>query len=138
MNKIKSLTLIQTLILSLTAFSVNALAGWLEIERFDDATRIFVDATTASRTGDTAQVKHLVRWGEPQSDPDLPSYLSTVVLTTYDCANKLEKYTGSTSYSGAMGNGKEVTSDDSEAEKWYTISDASMEEKLWKVACGAP
>lgn len=123
--------------LLLAAFSTNVLAGWTEIERFEDATRVFVDTATASRSGDTAQVKHLVRWGEPQSDPDIPTYLSTVVLTTYDCANKLEKYMGSTSYSGAMGNGKEVLADENEAEKWYTISDASMEEKLWKIACSA-
>lgn len=114
-----------------------AYADWAEVERFEDDTRIYVDRTTARRDGDLAEVLHLVRWGEPQIDPGQPPYLSTVVRTAYDCANKREKYLASASYAGAMGNGAKVVSDDEEAEKWYSISDGSMEEKLWKLACGA-
>ena len=55
--------------------------------------------------------------------------------TRYDCAKKLERYLGSTSYAGPMGNGDVVISDEDEADKWYTISEGSMEEKLWSVAC---
>jgi hypothetical protein len=47
----------------------------------------------------------------------------------------LERYLGSVSYAGPMGNGDVVISDEDEADKWYTISDGSMEEKLWSVAC---
>lgn len=115
----------------------GAHADWAEVERFEDNTRIYVDRTSARRDGDLAEVLHLVRWGEPQIDPGQPPYLSTVVRTAYDCANKREKYLASTSYAGAMGDGAKVVSDDDEAEKWYTISDGSMEEKLWKLACGA-
>ena len=123
--------------LTFTALSEGARAEWIEVERFEDNTRIYVDRTTARRDGDTAQVQHLVRWGEPQVDPGQPPYLSTVVRTAYDCINKREKYLASTSYAGIMGNGSKVTADQDEAELWYSISVDSMEEKLWKVACAA-
>jgi len=112
-----------------------ALADWNEISDFDDGMRVFVNAATVERAGDIAVASHLVRWGEPQKSDDNAVYLSTIVRTRYDCAKKLERYLGSTSYAGPMGNGDVVISDEDEADKWYTISEGSMEEKLWSVAC---
>jgi hypothetical protein len=125
------------LILVLAALSGTALAEWIEIARFDDGMRVFVDRASAQRSGDTAQVTHLVRWGEPQLEPGSPPYLSTVVQTVYDCAGKRERYLASTSYTGAMGNGAKVIEDDDAVDGWYSISESSMEDKLWKVACAA-
>ncbi len=121
--------------LTLTALSAATHAEWREIARFEDNTRIYVDKQTAHRDGTIAQILHLVRWGEPQTDPGLPPYLSTVVRTAYDCAGKKEKYLASTSYSGSMGNGATIIADEDEAEAWSSISDDSMEEKIWKTAC---
>ena len=127
--------------IALTLFLVllngAALAEWVEIEKFEDGMRVYVDKTTALRTGDTGQVLHLVRWGEPQKEQDFPPYLSTVVRTTYDCIGKRERYIESSSYAGPMGNGALVAEDDSEVKGWYSISEASMEDKLWKIACSA-
>ena len=117
-------------ILPLTAF-----ADWNEISSFDDGMRVFVNTATVERIDDIAVVSHLVRWGEPQKSDEDAVYRSTIVRTRYDCAKKLERYLGSTSYAGPMGNGDVVISDEDEADKWYTISDGSMEEKLWSVAC---
>lgn len=117
-------------ILPLTAF-----ADWNEISSFDDGMRVFVNTGTVERIDEIAVVSHLVRWGEPQKSDEEAVYLSTIVRTRYDCANKLERYLGSVSYAGPMGNGDVVISDEDEADKWYTISDGSMEEKLWSVAC---
>jgi hypothetical protein len=125
------------LALVLTVLSGGVLAEWIEIQKFEDGMRVFVDKTTARRNGDTAQVLHLVRWAEPQVDEGLPPYLSTVVRTTYDCVAKREKYMASTSYAGPMGGGAKVIADEDEAEIWYSISEASMEDKLWKIACAA-
>lgn len=124
------------LTLALAVLSGTALAEWAEIEKFEDGMRVFVDKTTARRSGDTAQVLHLVRWAEPQVEPGHPNYLSTVVRTTYDCVGKREKYMASTSFTGTMGNGTKVIADEDEVENWYSISESSLEEKLWKVACG--
>lgn len=117
-------------ILPLTAF-----ADWNEISSFDDGMRVFVNTGTVERIDEIAVVSHLVRWGEPQKSDEEAVYRSTIVRTRYDCANKLERYLGSVSYAGPMGNGDVVISDENEADKWYTISDGSMEEKLWSVAC---
>ena len=117
-------------ILPLTAF-----ADWNEISSFDDGMRVFVNTGTVERIDEIAVVSHLVRWGEPQKSDEEAVYLSTIVRTRYDCAKKLERYLGSVSYAGPMGNGDVVVSDENEADKWYTISDGSMEEKLWSVAC---
>lgn len=123
---------------AIAAFCGQALADWAEVERYEDNTRVYVDRKTARRDGEIAEVLHLVRWGEPQADPDQPPYLSTVVRTAYDCANRRERYLASTSYAGPMGNGRKVIADEDAAEAWYSISPGSMEEKLWKVACGQP
>jgi len=123
--------------LTLAAFSGVALAGWVEIEKFEDGIRVFADAATARRSGDTAQIQHLVRWAEPQVEPGLLPYLSTRVLAAYDCAGKRERYLASTSYAGTMGDGARISADDNEADAWYSISASSMEEKLWKIACAA-
>lgn len=114
---------------------LTAFADWNEISSFDDGMRVFVSTATVERIDDIAVVSHLVRWGEPQKSVEEAVYLSTIVRTRYDCANKLERYLGSVSYAGPMGNGDVVVSDEDEADKWYTISDGSMEEKLWSVAC---
>jgi len=119
----------------LAILPLAAFADWNEISDFDDGMRVFVNAATAERTGDIAVVSHLVRWGEPQQSDEEAVYRSTIVRTRYDCEKKLERYLGSTSYAGPMGNGDVVISDEDEADKWYTISEDSMEEKLWTVAC---
>ena len=113
----------------------GAQAAWDEIERYDDGTRIFTDRQRISRDGNIAQLSHLVRWGEPQVDPGQPPYRSTLVRTAFDCAEKRQRYLGSTSYSGTMGDGATVVSDEDEEEDWDTVSDGSMEEKLWRTAC---
>ncbi len=123
------------LALLLASVSASSLAEWTEIEKFDDGMRVFVDPATVHRTGDTAQLLHLVRWGEPQLEPGSPNYLSTVVRSTYDCIGKREKYLASTSFSGTMGNGAIVISDEDAVDHWYSISASSLEEKLWKLAC---
>ena len=123
------------MVFALATLSGVAQAEWVEIEKFEDGMRIYVDRTSAQRDGDFAEVLHLVRWGEAQTGEEHPPYLSTVVRTTYHCVDKLEKYQSSVSYAGAMGNGAKVLSDEQDEVRWYTISDASMEEKLWKIAC---
>ena len=123
------------LIALLTILPRLAFAEWDEIAVFDDGMRVFVNATTVERIDDIAVVSHLVRWGEPQKSDEDAVYRSTIVRTRCDCAKKLERYLGSTSYAGPMGNGDVVISDEDEADKWYTISEGSMEEKLWSVAC---
>ena len=121
--------------LAMVALCGTTLADWVEIERFEDGMRVFADATTARRSGDTAQLVHLVRWGEPQVELGLQPYLSTRVTAAYDCVGKQERYLASTSYAGAMGTGARVVADNDEAIAWYSISASSMEEKLWKIAC---
>ena len=124
--------------LLLSSFMPFARAEWREIERFEDGMRIYADRAGVQREGDVAHLSHLVRWGEPQEEPGQPAYLSTLVRMRYDCAGKREKYLSSLSFSGAMGDGIKVAADGHEAERWDPVSSGSMEEKLWKIACGMP
>ena len=123
------------LALMLALSSSAALAAWTEIEKFEDGMRVFADPASVKRSGDTASLEHLVAWPVPQLEPAQPAYLSTKVLTDYDCIGKRERYQSSISYAGAMGNGARVAIDDNAAEGWDPISAASMEEKLWQMAC---
>ena len=136
-GKVKSRPMRKILFLALSLAGGAALAEWTEVQQFDDGMRVFVDKASARRNGELAQVTHLVRWGEPQVDPDTPPYRSTIVRTAYDCVAKRERYLGSKSYAGTMGDGAKVIEDDDEAQAWYSISEASLEDKLWKVACSA-
>ena len=135
--KLRPMRIHLSLLLALSLASGTAFAEWIEIQKFDDGMRVFVDRSSARRSGEQAQVTHLVRWSEPQLEPDSPPYRSTVVKTAYDCVAKRERYLASTSYAGAMGDGAKVIEDDDEAEAWYSISESSMEDKLWKIACAA-
>lgn len=124
------------LALALAIVCGAAHAAWTEISRFDDGMRIYVDRSSVRRDGDTAEVMHLVRWAEAQQDEGLPAYHSTVVRTLYDCKGKRERYLESTSFAGPMGDGAAVVADENAVEGWYSISEASMEDKLWSIACG--
>ena len=68
--------------LLLTVLCSAAHAEWAEIQAFDDGMRAFVDHATARRSGDTAQLTHLVRWGEPQEEEGIYPYRSTVVRSS--------------------------------------------------------
>ncbi len=120
---------------ALAAFSGLVQAEWVEIERFEDGMRVYVDAASVRREGDLAELRHLVNWGEPQEEPGQAAYRSTIVQTRYDCLGKGEKYLSSVSYAEPMGKGIKVAADGREVEGWYSISSGSMEEKLWQIAC---
>ena len=126
------------MLMSLPTLAAGQVVHWLEVDRLDDGIRIFADLASLTRVDDTAELRHLVRWGEPQIDPDVPAYLSTTVQSHYHCTEKLEKYLASTSYTGAMGDGQAVLVDTRAASTWTSISADSMEEKLWKIACEIP
>jgi hypothetical protein len=133
MKTIEKLVLALLLVVS----NAGALAEWGSVEKFEDNTEVFADPTRAQRSGDLAQLRHLVRWGEPQTEDGHPPYRSTVVRMAYDCRTRKEKYLASISYAGANGDGEKIVSDEDEAESWAGVSEASMEEKLWTIACGA-
>lgn len=117
-------------------------AEQVEIARFEDNTRVYADARQSQRSSALALLTHLVRWGEAQQDGELPAYRSTRVFMEYDCAGKRERYLGSASYAGPAGDGALVTADGTAAGEgapatpWDSISEASMEEALWRLACG--
>ncbi len=75
------------LTLTLALLNGAALAEWVEIEKFEDGIRVFVERSSVRRSGDKAQLEHLVRWSEPQRDEGLPPYLSTTVA---GCVNPPE------------------------------------------------
>lgn len=120
----------------LLALAEPTYADWLEVEQFEDGMRVYADPSSVSHAGSNAELTHLVRWAEPQADEGAAPYRSTVVRTAYDCADKLERYLASNSFAGPMGDGASVRYDDNAAETWYNISEASMESKLWAIACG--
>jgi hypothetical protein len=125
------------LALALLLFVLNtcAWAEWTSVDRFEDNTEVFAEPASARRSGDLAHLNHLVRWGEPQTDDGHPPYRSTIVHMAYECRTHKEKYLASISYAGASGDGERIVSDDDEAESWTSVSEASMEEKLWAIAC---
>ena len=61
--------------------------------------------------------------------------LSSKSLEEYDCVSQEERTLSLTFFSGNISDGNALYTD-SDAQKWTPISPGSLNESLWKAACG--
>ena len=100
-------------------------------DRFD----IYVDPVSIRRSGDTVQMWDMENYNIPQVTSD-KRYLSTRTQMEYDCKGEQWRSLFFAMYSGAMGNGDTVYSDDSTPDNWKPFHPQTGVETLWKFACG--
>ena len=63
------------------------------------------------------------------------SYLSSKAQTEYDCAEAQSRILVVYVYSGQMGRGTQVGYD-TDPTKWRPVMPGSVDQAMWKVACG--
>ena len=94
---------------------------------------IYADFDSIRRIGDTARIWVLVNYTTPQSGKG-KKYRSVTNLTEVDCNQERVRLLQGTIFSGKMGGGEIVTSDNS-ASNWEYVQPGSLNELQRSIAC---
>lgn len=130
MRKImKRLLLGLMLLLAATAAS----AEWTDVGDSDEFIQ-YVDRATIRRNGNFVKMWDLKDYKSTQTAAG-ESFLSTKSQQEYDCKEEKRRLLAFAWFSGQMGNGKVVFSNNDPA-KWAPVQPGSIGETLWKIACG--
>ena len=123
------------LILTLFFISTSVMAEWtaLKWSHEDGGLTLFVDYTTIRKEGDIAKMLSLVDFKVVEKD-EVDLY-SSRAQNEYDCKEKKIRQLYYSLYSDSMGKGK-MEHANSEHLNWLPVQPRSMEEAMWKVACG--
>jgi hypothetical protein len=97
---------------------------------------VYVARTSIRRSGDSARMADLWDFKTPQVFGG-KSYLSARNQHEYDCARSRWRMLGTTGFSGHMGQGAVVASDQG-AGAWEPVGSSGPLYDHWKVACAKP
>ncbi len=121
----------------LLTFSGSAWAGWVEIGSSDDDSRIvYADPNTIRKNGSMVKMWSLydhVNTKVEQSSGK--TYFSTRKQTEYDCQDERTRILTFSLHSGKMGGGGAIAVDNTPFQ-WSSVPPGSVNEILWKFACG--
>jgi hypothetical protein len=111
-----------------------AFADWISLGESDSGTTVYADPTTMRREGDLVKMEVLFDFKTVRTKEGV-SYLSAKAHMEYDCA--VQRYEGLAVmyFSGNMGNGNLLDRSSGKG-KWLRISPGSLDQSLWKLACG--
>jgi hypothetical protein len=121
------------LIVILLVISENSYAEWTPIGEILELFT-YTDRTTIRRNGNFVKMWELRDYKAVQKS-NFGSFLSAKVQQEYDCREEKSRLLAFTWFSEQMGNGTVVYSDN-DPYKWSPIQPESMNEALWKIACG--
>jgi hypothetical protein len=111
-------------------FSLPASAVWVWVADTDDATH-YIDPTTLQKTGPSRIVWELTDYKEPTQY----GIFSTVARWEYDCVVERKRVLTSAFYTGKMGTGSVITSNEKTSE-WNHHPPNSLGYALLKLICG--
>jgi surface-adhesin protein E len=110
-------------------------AAWMLTSGNDEAgLKVYIDPDSIRRNGDLAKMWQLLDYKTVQTVAG-DSLLSMKRFSEYDCATKRTRMLGYTWFSGNMGGGKVVFSAP-EVQQWEPVVPRSINQTLWKAACG--
>jgi hypothetical protein len=121
--------------LMLIFISTSVMAEWtaLKWSHEDGGLTLFIDSTTIRKEGDKVKMLSLVDFEViEKGETDL---YSSRAQNEYDCKEKQIRQLFYALYSDSMGKGK-MEHANSEHLNWLPVRPGSMEEAMWKVACG--
>ena len=121
--------------LMLIFISTSVMAEWtaLKWSHEDGGLTLFIDSTTIRKEGDKVKMLSLVDFEViEKGETDL---YSSRAQNEYDCKEKQIRQLFYSLYSDSMGKGK-MEHANSEHLNWLPVGPGSMEEAMWKVACG--
>ncbi len=128
------LTLPLALITLLVLSNGPAYAEWVEIAKTDQGMTTYVNPDTIRRKGDLVKMWSLLDFRTVRTSAG-SSYLSSNAQYQFDCAEERVRMLAVTWFSGNMGNGKVVWSN-SDEQKWEPVAPESIDQAMWKRACG--
>lgn len=123
------------LLLMLVFISTSVMAEWtaLKWNHEDGGLTLYVDYTTIRKEGDRVKMLSLADFEVVEkNEVDL---FSSRAQNEYDCKEKKIRQLFYSLYSGSMGKGK-MEHSNSEHLKWMPVQPGSMEDAMWRVACG--
>ena len=126
----KRLLLITLLLLS----SGPAYAEWMSLGESESGTTVYADPATMRREGDLVKMEVLFDFKTIQTKAGV-SYLSAKAQMEYDCAEQRFEGLAVMYFSGNMGNGNLLDRSSGKG-KWLRVSPGSLDQALWKLACG--
>ena len=115
--------------------STNVMAEWtpLKWSHEDGGLTLYVDYTTIRKKDNIVKMLSLVDFEVTEKgEIDL---FSSRAQNEYNCKEKKIRQLFYALYSDSMGKGK-MEHSNSEHLKWLPVRSGSMEEAMWKVACG--
>lgn len=120
----------------LSFMSTIAMAEWTAVDwsHEDGGLTLYVDYSTIRKVGE-GKVKMFSLADFEVVEKDEIDLFSSRTSNEFDCKEKQIKQLFYSLYSGSMGNGKMEHSNSEELE-WKPVRSESMEEAMWKVACG--
>jgi len=119
----------------LVFISTSVMAEWTAVKwnHEDGGLTLYVDYTTIRKEGDRVKMLSLADFEVVEkNEVDL---FSSRAQNEYDCKEKKIRQLFYSLYSGSMGKGK-MEHSNSEHLKWMPVQPGSMEDAMWRVACG--
>jgi hypothetical protein len=110
-------------------------AEWLLVSGDDAAgLAVYIDTATIRQNGNLAKMWQLYDYKTVQKVAG-DALLSFKRFNEYDCKEERTRMLGYTWFSGNMGSGQVVYST-TEVQQWEPVVSRSINQTLWKVACG--
>jgi len=112
-----------------------ACAEWV-LYGHNDKFGVYTDPATMRRSGDRVKMWNMFGFNIAQVAAAGMAYLSAKTLNEYDCKDERSRSLFFSWHSGRMGDGSIVYFHDGPPSNWRAISPSSVDETLWKIACG--
>jgi hypothetical protein len=122
------------LALPLIAVSMSAMADWQSIYS-DENFSIYADPAAITRNGELATMWTLYDFKVAETLPTSNPSQSEKTQKEFDCRKRKFRQLHTALYSGSMGKGNTISSNDQTAD-WMTFQKGSLNEIEWKTACG--
>ena len=121
--------------LLLVGVSTNVLAKWTGIGKSPDGdTTIYIDFTTIRKHGDLVKMWHLYDFQTTKTASGI-RYFSSKGQEEYDCKEEQSRALAFSMFFDKMGDGVANYSGVVDS-NWNPVSPGSIDEKLFKIACG--
>ncbi len=124
------------LILLLLGLCSSAAADWVKLTGSgSDTDSYYADPTTKRKASNRVKIWSLVDHAKELADSFGKSHLSEKVQWEFDCTEEQKKMLAYTTYAENQGRGKAVYNDPTPG-KWEAVPRGTIQESLWKFACG--
>ena len=116
--------------------STNVFAEWTEVGGSADGMTSYADFGTIKRKGNKVKMWSLLDFKTIKKGSGDERYLSSVTRNEYDCEEETARQLDIHWYSSNMGQGEIVWSTTNYKEEPRSILPGSIDETLFKIACG--